>query len=163
MPVARSCVVIGSAVSADLMAVLAAKQYGAERIIAMSRHPERHKLAHYYGATDVVEERGDDGVTKIKELTGGLGAHSVVEAVGNPRVLHASVGAIRGGGHLGHVGVNYDVKIPGIGLFVAGIHMLGGPAPVRRHLPARPRPARLGPQDRPRQGLRPDPAARAGS
>jgi threonine dehydrogenase-like Zn-dependent dehydrogenase len=62
------------------MAVLAAKQLGAERIIAMSRHPERQKLAHYYGATDIVEERGDEGVTKIKELTGGLGAHSVVEA-----------------------------------------------------------------------------------
>lgn len=118
-----------------LMAILAAKQLGAERIIAMSRHPERQKLARYYGATDIVEERGAEGVTKIKELTGGLGAHSVVEAVGTEESFMQAVGATRGGGHLGFVGVNYDVKIPGIDLFFAGIHTLGGPAPVRRYLP----------------------------
>ena len=118
-----------------LMAILAAKQLGAERIIAMSRHPERQKLARYYGATDIVEERGAEGVTKIKELTGGLGAHSVVEAVGTEESFMQAVGATRGGGHLGFVGVNYDVKIPGIELFFAGIHTLGGPAPVRRYLP----------------------------
>ena len=118
-----------------LMAILAAKQLGAERIIAMSRHPERQKLARYYGATDIVEERGAEGVTKIKDLTGGLGAHSVVEAVGTEESFMQAVGATRGGGHLGFVGVNYDVKIPGIELFFAGIHTLGGPAPVRRYLP----------------------------
>ena len=118
-----------------LMAILAAKQLGAERIIAMSRHPERQKLARYYGATDIVEERGAEGVAKIKELTGGLGAHSVVEAVGTEESFMQAVGATRGGGHLGFVGVNYDVKIPGIELFFAGIHTLGGPAPVRRYLP----------------------------
>ena len=118
-----------------LMAILAAKQLGAERIIAMSRHPERQKLARFYGATDIVEERGAEGVTKIKELTGGLGAHSVVEAVGTEESFMQAVGATRGGGHLGFVGVNHDVKIPGIELFFAGIHTLGGPAPVRRYLP----------------------------
>jgi threonine dehydrogenase-like Zn-dependent dehydrogenase len=130
----RSVAVVGDG-AVGLMAILAAKQLGAERIIAMSRHPERQKLARFYGATDIVEERGDEGVAKIKELTGGLGAHSVVEAVGTQEAFMQAVGATRGGGHLGYVGVNYDVKIPGIELFFAGIHTLGGPAPVRRFLP----------------------------
>jgi threonine dehydrogenase-like Zn-dependent dehydrogenase len=118
-----------------LMAILAARELGAERIIAMSRHPVRQKLARYYGATDIVEERGEEGIAKIKELTGGFGAHSVVEAVGTQESFMQAVGATRGGGHLGYVGVNYDVQIPGIELFFAGIHTLGGPAPVRRYLP----------------------------
>ncbi len=101
----------------------------------MSRHPQRQELARYYGATDIVEERGDAGVEKIKELTNGLGAHSVVEAVGTQESFMQAVGATRGGGHLGYVGVNYDVQIPGIELFFASIHTLGGPAPVRRFLP----------------------------
>src|ERR687892_371139 len=118
-----------------LMGVLAAKQLGAERIIAMSRHPERQQLARFYGATDIVEERGDAGVARIKELTGGLGAHSVIEAVGTQQSFMQAVGATRGGGHLGFVGVSHDVAIPGLELFFAGIHTLGGPAPVRRYLP----------------------------
>jgi threonine dehydrogenase-like Zn-dependent dehydrogenase len=130
----KTVAVVGDG-AVGLMAILAAKQLGAERIIAMSRHPERQKLARYYGATDIVEERGEEGVAKIKELTGGLGAHSVVEAVGTQESFMQAVGATRGGGHLGYVGVNHDVKIPGIELFFAGIHTLGGPAPVRRYLP----------------------------
>lgn len=130
----KTVAVVGDG-AVGLMAVLAAKQLGAERIIAMSRHQDRQELARFYGATDIVEERGDDGVAKIKELTGGLGAHSVVEAVGTQESFMQAVGATRGGGHLGYVGVNYDVKIPGIELFFAGIHALGGPAPVRRYLP----------------------------
>lgn len=130
----KTVAVVGDG-AVGLMAILAAKQMGAERIIAMSRHPERQKLALYYGATDIVEERGDEGVEKIKELTGGLGAHSVVEAVGTQESFMQAINATRGGGHLGYVGVNYDVTIPGIGLFFAGIHALGGPAPVRRFLP----------------------------
>ena len=130
----KTVAVVGDG-AVGLMAVLAAKQLGAERIIAMSRHPERQKLARYYGATDIVEERGEEGVAKIKELTNGLGAHSVVEAVGTQESFMQAVGATRGGGHLGYVGVNYDVSIPGIELFFAGIHTLGGPAPVRRFLP----------------------------
>ncbi|MFK0110630.1 zinc-dependent alcohol dehydrogenase family protein [Streptomyces sp. NPDC091217] len=130
----RTVAVVGDG-AVGLMAVLAAKQLGAERIIAMSRHPERQKLARYYGATDIVEERGEAGVERIKELTDGLGAHSVVEAVGTQESFMQAVGATRGGGHLGYVGVNYDVRIPGIQLFFAGIHTLGGPAPVRRFLP----------------------------
>jgi threonine dehydrogenase-like Zn-dependent dehydrogenase len=130
----KTVAVVGDG-AVGLMAVLAAKQLGAERIIAMSRHPQRQELARIYGATDIVEERGDEGVAKIKELTDGLGAHSVVEAVGTQESFMQAVGATRGGGHLGYVGVNYDVNIPGIELFFAGIHTLGGPAPVRRFLP----------------------------
>ena len=130
----KTVAVVGDG-AVGLMAILAAKQLGAERIIAMSRHPERQKLARFYGATDIVEERGEEGVAKIKELTDGLGAHSVVEAVGSQEAFMQAVGATRGGGHLGYVGVNYDVKISGIELFFAGIHTLGGPAPVRRYLP----------------------------
>jgi len=130
----KTVAVVGDG-AVGLMAILAARELGAERIIAMSRHAERQQLARYYGATDIVEERGEEGVAKVKELTGGLGAHSVVEAVGTQESFMQAVGATRGGGHLGYVGVNFDVKIPGIELFFAGIHTLGGPAPVRRFLP----------------------------
>lgn len=130
----KTVAVVGDG-AVGLMAILAAKQLGADRIIAMSRHPERQALARYYGATDIVEERGDAGVQRIKDLTDGYGAHSVVEAVGTQESFMQAVGATRGGGHLGYVGVNYDVTIPGIELFFAGIHALGGPAPVRRFLP----------------------------
>ena len=77
----KTVAVVGDG-AVGLMGILAAKQLGAERIIAMSRHPERQELARFYGATDIVEERGDEGVAKIMELTNGLGAHSVIEAVG---------------------------------------------------------------------------------
>lgn len=130
----KTVAVVGDG-AVGLMAILAAKQLGAERIIAMSRHKDRQELARFYGATDIVEERGDEGIARIKELTGGLGAHSVVEAVGTQESFMQAVGATRGGGHLGYVGVNYDVQIPGMELFFAGIHTLGGPAPVRRYLP----------------------------
>lgn len=130
----KTVAVVGDG-AVGLMAILAAKQLGAERIIAMSRHPERQALARYYGATDIVEERGKDGVAKIKELTGGLGAHSVVEAVGTDEAFQQAIGATRGGGHLGFVGVAHDVNISGSRLFGAVIHVHGGPAPVRRFLP----------------------------
>ncbi|MER5227369.1 zinc-dependent alcohol dehydrogenase family protein [Streptomyces flaveus] len=130
----KTVAVVGDG-AVGLMAVLAAKQLGAERIIAMSRHPERQELARFYGATDIVEERGDAGVARIKELTGGLGAHSVVEAVGTQESTMQAINSTRPGGHMGFVGVNYDVTIQGIDLFFAGIHVEGGPAPVRRFLP----------------------------
>ncbi|WP_024877738.1 zinc-dependent alcohol dehydrogenase family protein [Saccharomonospora piscinae] len=130
----KTVAVVGDG-AVGLMGVLAAKQLGAERIIAMSRHPERQKLARYYGATDIVEQRGADGVAKIKDLTNGLGAHSVIEAVGTQEATQQAIGATRPGGHLGFVGVNYDVTLRGIQLFFSGIHLHGGPAPVRRFLP----------------------------
>ncbi|MEU4776185.1 zinc-dependent alcohol dehydrogenase family protein [Micromonospora sp. NPDC023644] len=130
----KTVAVVGDG-AVGLMGVLAARQLGAQRIIAMSRHPERQKLARFYGATDIVEERGEEGVAKIKELTNGLGAHSVIEAVGTQEATMQAIKATRPGGHLGFVGVNYDVSIPGIDLFFSGIHVQGGPAPVRRYLP----------------------------
>ena len=130
----KTVAVVGDG-AVGLMGILAATQLGAERIIAMSRHPERQELARFYGATDIIEERGDEGVAKIKELTNGLGAHSVIEAVGTQESTMQAIGSTRPGGHMGFVGVNYDVSIPGIDLFFADIHVHGGPAPVRRFLP----------------------------
>jgi len=130
----KTVAVVGDG-AVGLMGVLAAKELGAERIIAMSRHPERQELARFYGATDIVTERGDAGVARIKELTNGLGAHSVIEAVGTRESFMQAVGATRPGGHLGFVGVNHGVAIPGLELFFAEIHTHGGPAPVRRFLP----------------------------
>jgi threonine dehydrogenase-like Zn-dependent dehydrogenase len=118
-----------------LLGILAAKQLGAERIIAMSRHADRQALAREYGATDIVEERGDAGVAKIKELTDGLGAHSVIEAVGTQESMMQAIRATRAGGHVGYVGVSHDVSLDGQELFFSGVHLHGGPAPVRRFLP----------------------------
>src|SRR5213592_2960769 len=130
----KTVAVVGDG-AVGLMGVLAAKQLGADRIIAMSRHPERQKLARFYGATDIVEERGDDGVARIKELTNALGAHSVVEAVGTQESMMQAIRSTRPGGHVGFVGVSHGVEIPGLELFFAEVHLLGGPAPVRRFLP----------------------------
>ncbi|MGN9910078.1 zinc-dependent alcohol dehydrogenase family protein [Phytohabitans sp. LJ34] len=130
----KTVAVVGDG-AVGLMGVLAAKQLGAERIIAMSRHPQRQKRALEYGATDIVTERGDAGVAKIKELTGGLGAHSVIEAVGTQESTMQAIGATRPAGHIGIVGVNYEVSIPGPAVFFSGVHVHGGPAPVRRFLP----------------------------
>src|SRR5947209_6147771 len=114
---------------------MAAKHLGAERIIAMSRHAPRQQLALEFGATDIVEERGDEGVARIKELTGGLGAHSTIEAVGTQESMMQAIRATRAGGHVGYVGVSHDVSLPGQELFFSGVHLHGGPAPVRRFLP----------------------------
>jgi threonine dehydrogenase-like Zn-dependent dehydrogenase len=118
-----------------LLTVLAAKHLGAERIIAMSRHEPRQKLAREFGATDIVEARGDEGVAWVKELTDGLGAHSVVEAVGTQESMMQAIRSTRSGGHLGYVGVFHDEELLVMDLFVSGINLHGGPAPVRRFLP----------------------------
>lgn len=130
----RTVAVVGDG-AVGLLAVLAAKQLGAERIIAMSRHASRQKLAREFGATDIVEERGDEGVARIKELTGGYGAHSVIEAVGTQESMMQAIRSTRPGGHVGFVGVAHGVELPGEELFFAEVHLLGGPAPVRRFLP----------------------------
>jgi threonine dehydrogenase-like Zn-dependent dehydrogenase len=96
-------VVVGDG-AVGLLAVLAARQLGPERIIAMSRHEPRQKLALEYGATDIVSERGDEGVAVIKEMTGGLRAHSVIEAVGTQESMLQAIRSTRSGGHVGHVG-----------------------------------------------------------
>jgi threonine dehydrogenase-like Zn-dependent dehydrogenase len=130
----RTVAVVGDG-AVGLLAVLAASQLGAERIIAMSRHQPRQQLAVEYGATDIVTERGDDGVARIKDLTGGLGAHSVIEAVGTQEAMLQAIRATRPGGHVGFVGVAHGVELPGEELFFSHVHLHGGPAPVRRFLP----------------------------
>jgi len=131
---AKTVAVVGDG-AVGLLAVLAASQLGAERIIAMSRHEPRQKLATEFGATDIVTERGDDGVARIKELTDGLGAHSVIEAVGTQESMLQAIGSTRPGGHVGYVGVAHGVELPGQELFYSHVHLHGGPAPVRRFLP----------------------------
>jgi threonine dehydrogenase-like Zn-dependent dehydrogenase len=130
----KTVAVVGDG-AVGLLAVLAARQLGAEQIIAMSRHEPRQKLAREFGATDIVTERGDAGVAKVKELTGGLGAHSVIEAVGTQESMMQAIRSTRPGGHVGYVGVAHGVELPGQELFHAEVHLLGGPAPVRRFLP----------------------------
>ena len=127
----KTVAVVGDG-AVGLLGVLAAKQLGAERIIAMSRHADRQALAREFGATDVVTERGDEGVAKIKELTGGLGAHSVIEAVGTQESMMQAIRSAREGGHVGFVGVAHDVQLPGEEMFFSHVHLHGGPAPVRR-------------------------------
>jgi threonine dehydrogenase-like Zn-dependent dehydrogenase len=130
----RTVAVVGDG-AVGLLAVLAASQLGAERIIAMSRHQPRQQLAREYGATDIVTERGDAGVARIEELTGGLGAHSVVEAVGTQESMLQAIRSTRPGGHVGFVGVAHGVELPGTELFYSHVRLHGGPAPVRRFLP----------------------------
>lgn len=130
----KTVAVVGDG-AVGLLAVLAAKQLGAERIISMSRHESRQRLAREFGATDIVEERGAEGVAKIKELTGGLGAHSVIEAVGTQESMMQAIRSTRPGGHVGYVGVAHGVELPGEELFYSHVHLHGGPAPVRRFLP----------------------------
>ena len=130
----KTVAVVGDG-AVGLLAVLAARELGARRIIAMSRHEPRHKLALEFGATDIITERGADGVARVKEMTGGLGAHSVIEAVGTQESMMQAIRSARAGGHVGYVGVAHGVELPGQELFYSEIHLHGGPAPVRRFLP----------------------------
>jgi threonine dehydrogenase-like Zn-dependent dehydrogenase len=130
----KTVAVVGDG-AVGLLGVLSARQMGASRIIAMSRHEARQRLARDFGATDVVTERGDAGVARIKELTGGIGADSVLECVGTQESMMQAVHATRPGGHIGYVGVPHGVALQGDQLFFAHVHLHGGPAPVRRYLP----------------------------
>ncbi|WP_326828020.1 MULTISPECIES: zinc-dependent alcohol dehydrogenase family protein [unclassified Streptomyces] len=118
-----------------LCAVIAAKELGAGRIIAMSRHEPRQKLAREFGATDIVVERGDDGIAHIKELTGGIGADRVLECVGTAQSMQQALRSTRPGGNVGFVGVPHGVAIDGEELFYSHVGLRGGPAPVREFLP----------------------------
>jgi len=130
----KTVAVVGDG-AVGLMGVLAANQLGAERIIAMSRHEDRQNLALDFGATHIVTERGEEGIARIKDLTGGLGAHSVIEAVGTQESMLQAIGSCRPGGHVGFVGVTHDAVVGGMDLFMSLVHLHGGPAPVRRFLP----------------------------
>ena len=146
----KTVAVVGDG-AVGLLGVLAAKQLGAERIIAMSRHEPRQKLALEFGATDIVTERGDDGVARIKDLTDGLGAHSVIEAVGTQESMLQAIRSTRPGGHVGYVGVTHGVAAR------RGAVLLPRP-PARRPRPGAPLPARA---DRP--DLEPAPSTPARS
>ena len=101
----------------------------------MSRHASRQKLAREFGATDIVSERGDEGVARIKELTNGIGADSVLECVGTQESMMQAIKSTRPGGYIGYVGVPHGVSLDGEQLFFSHVHLHGGPAPVRRYLP----------------------------
>ena len=118
-----------------LLGILSARQMGAERIIAMSRHASRQKLALEFGATDIVTQRGDAGVAEIMDMTDGIGADSVLECVGTQQSMLQAIHAARPGGYVSYVGVPHGVELNGEELFFAHVHLHGGPAPVRKYLP----------------------------
>jgi len=127
-------VVVGDG-AVGLLGALSARQMGAERIIATSRHESRQRLAREFGATDIVTERGDEGVARIKELTNGVGADAVLECVGTQESMMQAIRSTRPGGSVGYVGVPHGVDLDGERLFFTHVRLHGGPAPVRRFLP----------------------------
>jgi threonine dehydrogenase-like Zn-dependent dehydrogenase len=129
-----TAVVVGDG-AVGLCGVIAARQLGAERIVAMSRHAPRQELARAFGATDVVAERGAEGQARIEELTGGIGADSVLECVGTDDAMQTAVAAARPGGQVGFVGVPHGVELPVRRMFRKNVGLAGGVAPVRRYLP----------------------------
>jgi threonine dehydrogenase-like Zn-dependent dehydrogenase len=132
-PAKRAAVVGDGAVG--LCAVIAAKRLGAEQIIIMGRHPDRLALAREYGATDVVSERGEESVERVRELTGGEGVHSVLECVGHAASMETAIAIARPGGAVGRVGVPQHTEIPGsMPAFFGNITVGGGPAPVRAYI-----------------------------
>jgi len=127
-------VVVGDG-AVGLLGVLAAKQMGAERIVAMSRHESRQKLAKEFGATDVVSERGEEGIARIKEMTKGVGADSTLECVGSLESMMQAIRSTRPGGSVGYVGVPHNALLDLQPVFFTLVRLHGGPAPVRRYLP----------------------------
>ena len=127
-------VVVGDG-AVGLMGVLSARQMGAARIIAMSRHEARQELALELGATDIIAERGDAGVAQLKKMTRNVGADAVLECVGTSESMMQALDCARPGSMIGYVGVPHGVEFDGQQLFFAQKGMLGGPAPVRRFLP----------------------------
>ncbi len=130
----KTVAVVGDG-AVGLLGVLSARQMGAERIIAMSRHETRQKIAREFGATDIVAERGDEGVTRIMDLTKGVGVDAVLECVGTQESMMQAIRCTRPGGSVGYVGIPHGVELNGEKLFFAHVHLHGGPAPVRQFLP----------------------------
>src|SRR4051794_2053553 len=118
-----------------LSAVLAARRLGAERIIALSRHADRQQLATEFGATDIVAERGDDAVERIKEMTGGVGVDATMECVGTGQSFETAIAIARAGSMVGFVGVPHGVELPIGQMFSRTVGVRGGGAPVRVYLP----------------------------
>ncbi len=118
-----------------LSAVLAAKRLGAERIIALSRHQDRQELARAFGATDIVAERGDEAIEKVKEMTAGVGVDATLECVGTDQAMTTALGVARPGSTVGYVGVPHGVELPVEPMFFRNVGVQGGPAPARAYLP----------------------------
>lgn len=130
----RRVAVIGDG-AVGLCGVIAARRLGAEQIVIMGRHADRIELAKAFGATDVVSERGDEAVARIRELTGGFGVHCVLECVGSEQSMSTAMGVVRPGGAIGRVGVpHYDVIPQAQQGFYQNITVSGGPAPVRAYI-----------------------------
>ena len=130
----KTAAIVGDG-AVGLCGVIAARRLGAERIIMLGRHADRVKLAREFGATDIVSERGDAAVERVRELTGGLGAHSVLECVGHGESLRTALGIARAGGAVGRVGVPQESEIPdAVPTFFRNITIAGGPAPVRAYI-----------------------------
>jgi threonine dehydrogenase-like Zn-dependent dehydrogenase len=130
----KTVAVVGDG-AVGLCGVIAAKRLGAERIIILGRHPDRIALAREFGATDVVSERGDEAVERVRELTGGLGVHSVLECVGLEQSMRTAVEIARPGGAVGRVGVPQDETIPASRpAFFDNVTISGGPAPARAYI-----------------------------
>lgn len=131
----QSVTVIGDG-AVGLLAVLSAKRLGAEQIILMGRHCDRTDLGREFGATDVVGERGEEGIARVRELTGGQGSHAVLEAVGHLPAYEQAIGVVRPGGIISRVGVPQYGEVPvGWGsLFGPNVRLAGGPAPVRAYI-----------------------------
>lgn len=129
-----TAVVVGDG-AVGLCGVIAAKELGAERIIAMSRHAPRQALAKEFGATDIVAERGDEGIEAIRELTGGIGADAVLECVGTNDSMRTGLKIARPGAMVGFVGVPHGVELPVRSMFQRNVGLAGGMAPVRAYLP----------------------------
>jgi threonine dehydrogenase-like Zn-dependent dehydrogenase len=117
-----------------LCGVIAAKRLGAERIVIMGRHETRLALARDFGATDVVSERGEEAIARLRELTGGFGAHSVLECVGSAQAMETALGIVRPGGAIGRVGVPHYAPLDGEGTFYRNVTIAGGPAPTRAYI-----------------------------
>ena len=127
-------VVVGDG-AVGLSGVLAAAQLGAERVIAMSRHADRQAIARAFGATDIIAERGDDGIEQVMEATNGIGADAVLECVGTEDSVLQALRSTRAGGMVGWVGVPHVTDLPQQHMFWKNVGLRGGPAPVRAYLP----------------------------
>jgi threonine dehydrogenase-like Zn-dependent dehydrogenase len=128
-------VVVGDG-AVGLSGVLAASRMGAERVVAMSRHESRQRIARSFGATDVVAERGEAGEDAVRELTGGVGADAVLECVGTGQAMNTALAVARPGATVGYVGVPHGVELPVGAMFARNVGVAGGIAPVRQYLPA---------------------------
>jgi hypothetical protein len=130
----KSVAILGDG-AVGLCAVIASKRLGAEQIIIMGRHPDRIKLAKEFGATDVVSERGEEAIAKVKQLTNGFGAHSVVEGVGSKQSMETAMAIVRPGGAVGRLGVpHYDFIPRTAETFYQNVIVAGGPAPARAYI-----------------------------